>query len=353
MQIPQTEYRFGWQGGEPTLIGLDFFKEAVTLQFKNLPPGACISNTLQTNATYINWQWAEFLARHRFLVGVSLDGPENIHDYYRRYIDGKGSYYAVINGINNLKRFEVDYNILTLVSQANVRRPLEVYRFLRDELKCFHHQYIECVEFNSSNQLLPFAIKGEEWGSFLCAIFDEWISKDVGRVSIRLFDSILSQILNNSPTLCAGMVDCRHYLVIEFNGDIYPCDFFVETDKKLGNVADISMQKVFSSEAFKGFGAKKANLAEKCDSCVFLRYCAGDCIKNRYGRDINSASVSALCEGWQQFYRHALPAFEKLAQKIKFDPSWKTVLTTSPKRIGRNDPCICGSGKKYKNCCLK
>ncbi|MCK4422813.1 MAG: radical SAM protein, partial [Candidatus Omnitrophica bacterium] len=226
LRTNQPQYSFGWQGGEPTLMGLDFFKRVIQLQQKHGHPGANIANGLQTNAIRIDDEFAKHLSKYNFLVGVSLDGPPEIHDYYRKYKDNRGTHADVMRSIDCLKRNNVEFNILTLVNNINVCQPKEVYHYLCDN-GFLYHQYIECVEFDPKGRLLPFAVNGEEWGNFLCAIFDEWIKGDTHRVSIRLFDSILVYMVEGLRNVCKMGQNCCQYLAVEYNGDVYPCDFFI------------------------------------------------------------------------------------------------------------------------------
>lgn len=351
LQTDQRVHSFGWQGGEPTLMGLDFFKQAVSLQNANRKPGSNIVNGFQTNGTLINDNWAKFLARNRFLVGISLDGPEEIHSIYRISKEGRSSYSSVVRGIDCLKRYNAEINILTLVSQANVHKPLEIYRFLRDDMGCLYHQYIECVEFDATGRLTEFSITGKQWGDFLCTIFDEWINNDTNRVSIRLFDSIITTMLNKTPSLCSFGRDCRHYLVVEHNGDVYPCDFYVENELKLGNIEKQSWSELLVSPRYEAFGARKKRWGGECGKCPHVTLCAGDCQKNRLTRSSAPNSKSVLCEGWKQFYDHAMPTFKKLVKKLRNKQGGHSSSNSSQKSISRNDPCPCGSGRKFKKCC--
>jgi len=355
----QPAYSFGWQGGEPTLMGLDFFKRVVELQEQHGRDGIAVSNGLQTNTTLIDDAWARHLARYNMLVGVSIDGPAEIHNRFRVYADGRGAHDAVMAGVERLRRHHVEFNVLTLVSQANVKQPREVYHYLRDELGVMFHQYIECVEQDEHDQLLPFAISGREWGDFLCAIFDEWIAcEDTHRVSVRLFDSILAMLVDGQPNACTFGTDCRQYLVVEYNGDVYPCDFYVEPELKLGNIMQNSWEELLSSPLYESFGARKRQWNETCETCKYLKLCAGCCQKNRPGRSKDPTRLSHLCEGWLQFYDHTWTTFHQLADQIRLDRRNAELAQrrdaiaqqhTGP--IGRNDPCPCGSGRKYKRCC--
>ena len=358
MSTDQPQYGFGWQGGEPTLMGLDFFKRVVALQQQYGRAGSAVSNGLQTNTTLIDDDWARHLRQYHFLVGVSIDGPAALHDHYRVFVNGRGAHADVMRGLECLKRNGVEYNVLTLVSQANVRHPREVYRYLRDDLGVRYHQYIECVEFDAAGEPMPFAVTGAEWGDFLCGIYDEWVAAgDTHRVSVRLFDSILTQMVDHVPNVCAMGRDCRQYLVVEHNGDIYPCDFYVRADLKLGTIMTDEWEALLESRPYADFGAHKRAWNAKCDHCQYLEFCAGCCPKNRPGEG-HPGSLSALCDGWMQFYRHALPGLRRLAGEVsaarereRRAMAAQVAASRGGTPVGRNDPCPCGSGLKYKKCC--
>ncbi len=325
MKTEQKQYAFGWQGGEPTLMGVDFFRRATELQQKYGKNGALVANGLQTNATLIDREFAKHLAKYKFLVGVSLDGPENIHNRYRITANGHGSYADVLRGIKHLKQNNVEFNILTLVTSANVKKAKEVYRFLCD-MGFFYHQYIPCVEFDNKGHPMPFSISGEEWGDFLCGIFDEWIKRDMRKVSVRLFDSILTLIVDGVYNVCRMGDNCCQYFVVEHNGDIYPCDFFVESKKKLGNIMNDSWEELQTSPKYIEFGKKKALWNKGCDRCEYLKYCSGDCLKHRLYKRDNSKDLSWLCKGWKQLFNHVLPELKKIASSIKRERGNKQML---------------------------
>ncbi len=359
LATPQPQHSIGWQGGEPTLMGLDFFRKVTDLQQHCGRPGIAVSNGLQTNTTLIDDAWAKHLAQYNFLVGVSIDGPPAIHDKYRTFANGRGSHADVMRGLDCLKRNRVEYNVLTLVSQSNVSHPVDVYHYLRDDLGVKFHQYIECVEFQSDGSLQPFAITGKAWGDFLCAIYDEWVKcGDTHRVSIRLFDSILTRMVDGVANVCSMGQNCQQYLVVEHNGDIYPCDFFVRPELKLGNIMEDSWETLLNSPIYVEFGARKAQWNETCASCDYLKFCSGDCPKNRPTQGQDPRQLSTLCDGWMQFYEYALPKFEVLAEGIRNErreaerqTRRNQVAAMNTGKIARNDPCPCGSGKKYKKCC--
>jgi len=360
MATEQPQHSFAFQGGEPTLMGLDFFKRVVALQKKYGRAGQFVGNGVQTNGTLITSEMAKHFAEHRFLAGVSLDGPPEIHNVYRKYADGRGTHADVMKGLGHLVEQKAEFNILTLVHRANVSKAAEVYGYLCDK-GFLYQQYIECVEFDSSGRLMPFSISGAEWGDFLCALYDVWIKGDTRRVSIRLFDSIVLKLVDGVSNCCPMGSDCRQYFVVEHNGDVYPCDFFVQPELKLGNIMTDSWQSFLGSNAYVEFGRRKKDWNEECRKCEYLRLCAGDCPKHRYSRSIDPKQLSSLCVGWRQFYKHALAGFENLAQEIRKDRAEEArkrglsglsaLQPVLPSGIGRNDPCICGSGKKYKKCC--
>jgi uncharacterized protein len=354
LATPQPQYTFGWQGGEPTLMGADFFRRATDLQRRHGRPGAIVANGLQTNGTLLDDGFAALLAERRFLVGLSLDGPARLHDRHRRRRDGLGSHAAVLEGLACLRRQSVEFNVLTLVSQANVRDPETVYRYLRDEIGCAYHQYIECVEFDAAGRLQPWAVDGAEWGEFLCRLFDVWFP-DARRVSVRLFDTLLAKRVDGVSTTCAAGRDCREYFVVEWNGDVYPCDFYVRPDLLLGNAVDADWATLQASPAYEVFGARKRAWHADCDACPYLDFCNGDCPKNRVGHGpAGPRARSRLCAGWKRFFAHAGPRLEALARGILREREARTQPpAVFPPRgaPGRNDPCPCGSGRKFKKCC--
>lgn len=353
MATPQPCYTFGWQGGEPTLMGAAFFRRVTELQQQYGAAGATVSNGLQTNGTLITDDLAGHLAAYRFLVGLSVDGPAVLHDRYRRDAGGRGSHAVVVRGMERLRAAGVEFNILTLVSQSNVSAPETVYRYLRDELGCLYHQYIECVEFDSAGRLQPFAIGAAEWGAFLCRLFDEWLRNDTRRVSVRLFDTLLSKLVDGIDNTCASGRDCRQYFVVEHNGDIYPCDFHVTPDLRLGNVMTDAWPDLQRSPAYEAFGRRKSQWHPRCSVCSHRLFCNGDCPKNRALAGRGEAPLSHLCDGWRRFYDHARPRLEELAQDVRRERAAATAQAGTPpgRAPGRNDACPCGSGRKYKRCC--
>ena len=316
MATPQPVYSFAWQGGEPTLMGLEFFEKVITWQKQYGRSGARIGNGLQTNATLITDELAALFGKYQFLVGCSLDGPASLHDRYRRSQGGKPTHAQILQGIETLQRHQVEVNILTLVSQANVAHAREVYRYLVEQ-GFSYHQYIPCVEFDEHGELLPFAISGEEWGEFLCTLFDEWYRRDTQSVSIRHFDSLLTKMIDGIANVCTLGQNCCQYFVVEHNGDVYPCDFFVEPCLRLGNILEHSWEDFLQSPTYLEFGAQKRQWNSHCDTCEYLDLCLGDCLKHRLYAGNPPQNLSALCAGWQRFLRYSRKRLEKLADKIR------------------------------------
>ena len=315
MATPQPQYVFGWQGGEPTLMGVDFYRKATELQQACGQHGATVANGMQTNGTLLTDDMAAHFARYNFLVGISLDGPAELHDRYRCAHDGSPTHARVLAGIETLKRHRVEFNCLTLVSAANVDHGREVYRYLRDQGILFH-QYIPCVEFDPQGRRHPCSITARQWGDFLCAVFDEWVRRDTRRVSVRTFDSILAKLVDDAHTVCHMDNHCCQYFVVEWNGDVYPCDFFVQPDYRLGNIMEQSWEDLQASPVYQAFGAQKRQWNPCCAKCRHLSLCAGDCLKHRVVPSGNPATLSGLCAGWRQFYDHSMKDFRRLAGEI-------------------------------------
>lgn len=349
METNQPMYSFGWQGGEPTLMGVDFFKKVVEYQQK-YGNGRQVSNGLQTNGTLITDEMAELFAKNKFLLGVSLDGPEHIHDHYRVNVGNGGTHAKVMQGIDRLKKHGVEFNILTLVSQSNVGHAKEVYHYLKSN-GFYFHQYIPCVEFDAQGNHVPYSITGKQWGQFLIELFNEWKKEDTYRISIRGFDAILSFMVLGQMNVCTMGGNCCQYFVVEYNGDIYPCDFFVEEKLKLGNLNHDTWQDMQDSDLYKEFGHQKNQWNEACKNCKYLYYCSGDCLKHRIYHQNKPQNISWLCEGWKMFFDATLDDFRKIAKEyMKNHMQNPSPVLFENRRIDRNGPCFCGSGKKYKHC---
>lgn len=316
MASDQDVYAFIWHGGEPSIMPLAFYEKAVAYQKQYAPPGARISNTFQTNGVQIPENLARFMARYRFLCGVSLDGPAHIHDQYRKTLHHGPSHALVIKGIKTLSGAGVALNALTLVSRANVHYPLKTYRYLKS-LGFEYLHFIPCAETAPDGTAAPFAINGDEWGQFLIDIFNAWIKNDVHTISIRLFESILAKIVYNTAIDCQNSRSCNRYLVVEANGDVFPCDFFAAPAFKLGNIFQTNLETIALSDQFSLFSQGKTRWHPKCNNCEFLRFCMGDCRKFRCKKNQQDAHLSLLCRGWKKFYTATLDQFHLLSQSVR------------------------------------
>ncbi|MBN2289014.1 MAG: anaerobic sulfatase maturase [Candidatus Glassbacteria bacterium] len=342
---------FTWQGGEPTLAGLEFYKKAVELQMAHGRNGQAVANALQTNGVLLDERWAGFLAEYRFLVGLSLDGPQPLHDHYRKDHRGRPTFDRVMAAAALMRRHRVEFNILSMITAKSERLGGEIYRFLVGE--GFRHlQFIPCVEYGQADgKPAPQNCSPRGYGQFLCDVFDCWYPGDVGRVSVRTFEGLVA-LLAGEPRLsiCNLGKVCDHYLVVEKDGGVFPCDFFVAEDYLLGNLMDKPLAKIYLSDRERSFAHLKADLPAKCTACRYLEICYGGCPKDRLAAGGGKfGRPSHLCEGLMLFYEHAVSKLQALAESVR-QPRESREKTALP---GRNDPCPCGSGRKYKHCCLK
>lgn len=322
-QVPQVH--FAWQGGEPTLMGLDFFRRVVGYQKEAARPGMRIENAIQTNGTLLNDDWCRFFAENHFLVGISLDGPREIHDVYRKDKGNRGTFDRVIHGIRLLKDYQVDFNILTCVSAANAEKPLEVYHFLRDEVGAEFIQFIPIVEWErptdpqKERKLSERSVNGEQYGFFLKSIFDDWLAHDLGKIFVQIFDTSFGHWIGAPGGLCVFQETCGLALVTEHNGDVYSCDHFVEPDCYLGNMLKTPLAEMVGSEKQRQFGlAKRNSLPQYCRSCSFLFACNGGCPKDR--TDITpdgEPGLNHLCSGFKTFFAHVDSPFRIMANLIR------------------------------------
>ncbi|MBN1323939.1 MAG: anaerobic sulfatase maturase [Methanotrichaceae archaeon] len=349
-----------WQGGEPTLMGLDFFRKAMTVIQRYRRPRMIIQNTIQTNGTLIDDEWCQFFKENNFLVGLSLDGPREMHDAYRVDKSGKPTFDKVQRAAKLLRRHKVDFNILTTVHAANGDRPLEVYRFLRDDIHAEFIQLIPIVERDEAGRVMDFSVKPEQYGRFLSSIFDEWIRRDVGKVFVQIFDASLAAWTGAFQSICILSQTCGTALALEHNGDLYSCDHFVDRAHLLGNIEEKSLEKLASSEKQRRFGQDKLDLLPKyCLKCEVRFACNGECPKNRFMKTPDGEpGLNYLCAGYREFFRHIDGPMRFMANELRQGREAASVMkyTASDKisRVvfnpGRNDPCPCGSGMKYKKC---
>ena len=340
------EVVFSWQGGEPTLLGLDYFKKIVELQRKHAITGMRIENDLQTNGLLLNKDWCEFLVEHSFLVGLSIDGPEFIHDKYRKTRSGKPTFKRVIQAVNLMKEYKVPFNALVTVNRFNSQYPLEVYRFLTRELGVTYIQFSPCVEPRSFEKIAPhfwkenmqpgvgselakpgnlmsvvtdWSVDASEWGKFLVVVFNEWVNNDFGRVLVNLFETAVAQVMGMPAQLCVTAEFCGKGLAIEHNGDVFSCDHYVYPEYRLANINERPLNEIAISTRQYSFGmAKKSSLPQYCLNCEYLKYCWGECPKNRLLTAPNGeAGLNYLCPGIKMFFEHALPILVGISTLLK------------------------------------
>ena len=394
------EVTFAWQGGEPTLMGVEFFRKAVALQ-KQFADGKKISNTLQTNATLLDDEWCAFLAENQFLTGVSVDGPRELHDAYRVDKQQQPTFEAVMRGVELLKKHKAEFNTLTVVNRLNSQQPLKVYRFLK-ELGSRYLQFIPLVErppdetakslgldlaappelgrplSRPPGTLSPsdgeraevrgplvteWSVESKQFGEFLVQIFEEWVVRDVGRTFVQLFDVTLSNWMGLGSAMCIFSERCGRALALEHDGGVFSCDHYVYPQFKLGNLMNASLGDLVNSPAQQKFGSDKADTLPKyCRECEVRFACHGECPKHRFiTTPDGEPGLNYLCAGYKRFFNHVEPYMVAMAQLIQSGraPSGIMDLIAEHERsdvwanVGRNDPCPCGSGKKYKQCCLE
>lgn len=375
------EVVFSWQGGEPTLLGIDFFGKVVELQ-KKYSNGKNVNNAFQTNGVLLDDRWCEFLTKHGFLVGLSIDGPEELHNRYRVDKQGKPTFDAVMNGIAHLKKHKTQFNTLTVVNDDNSRHPLEVYRFLREVCEGFM-QFIPLVERiqdeeaktldlklgmppgpgkqDGASQVTTWSVKPKRFGEFYIQIFDEWVRQDVGKVFVQFFDVALGNWMGVGSGLCSFAPTCGHASALEHNGDLYACDHYVYPRYRLGNILKTPLTELMESGPQHEFGNGKLDALPKyCLDCDVRFACNGDCPKHRFGRTPDGElGLSYLCAAYNCIFHYMDPFMRFMARMAEMGRPPALVMDylsqqEQPSKWGkvkRNDPCPCGSRKKYKRCC--
>lgn len=377
----REEVVVAFQGGEPTMMGLDFFRRTLELEARFARPGQRILNTIQTNATLLDDEWGEFLAEHDFLVGVSIDGPAELHDVYRSDKGGKPTFARVMHGLDLLARHGVEWNALTTINAANGDHGLRVYRFLRDELGASFIQLIPIVE-RVSEELLPIAergwggrnadrplyeqrgslttsrsVSGQQYGRFLIEVFEEWARHDVGDVFVQMFDTALGHWLGMKQAgMCVHAETCGRALALEHNGDVFSCDHYVESEYLLGNIASGStILNLLESPAQQRFGvAKRESLPQYCVECDVRFACNGGCPKDRFlSTPTGEPGLHYLCDGYQAFFRHVDEPMRIMADSLRNNGDADVVKAwyrEADSTRSRNEPCPCDSGRKWKAC---
>jgi uncharacterized protein len=357
-----------WQGGEPTMMGLDFFRRSIALQERYAQPGQTVVNTIQTNGTLLDDAWCEFFAEHGFLVGISVDGPRAMHDAYRVDKGGKPTFDRVMRGLRLVRKHGVEHNALTTVHRANGDHGREVYRFLRDDAGFTFIQFIPIVERAGvggvpyGDTVTDRSVTADQFGWFLVDVFEEWVRHDVGEVFVQMFDVALANWFGEPPSLCVFAETCGTALAIEHNGDVYSCDHFVEPNYLLGNIGDRHLLELVASPRQRQFGRdKRDTLPAYCRSCDVRFACHGGCPKDRFiATPAGEPGLNYLCAGYQTFFRHVDKPMREMAGLLRRGRAPAEIMQTYSERdraraatwerAPRNAPCPCGSGRKQKHC---
>jgi len=379
---PGPEVSFAWQGGEPTLLGVGYFRKVVELQAR-YANGKTIGNSIQTNGTLLDDEWCEFFKENRFLVGISIDGPRELHELYRVDKLQRSTFDKVMAGIELLKRHEVDFNTLTVVHRESARHPLEVYRFLK-QIGSTYIQFIPLVERSTgaglaapplvspspakpapSETVTPWSVDAHDYGTFLVEIFQEWVRQDVGRIFVQVFETALSNWMGLGSSLCIFAETCGRALALEHNGDVYSCDHYVFPRYKLGNLLNQAISELAELPAQQSFGAaKRDTLPDYCRQCDVRFACHGECPRNRFLQTPDGQpGLNYLCTGYRHFFRTIDPTMKEMARLLRAGRLAADIMNprvaTPPARVrtqpdsakvARNAPCPCGSGSKYKRC---
>ncbi|HGK7506142.1 anaerobic sulfatase maturase [Kluyvera cryocrescens] len=347
---PGLEVEFTWQGGEPTLAGIAFYEKALQLQSKYAGKKR-ITNSIQTNGVLIDEAWAEFLAKNKFLVGLSIDGPAWLHNRYRKTRSGQSVFNKVLRAMNLLKKHYVDVNILTVVNNVTAEHPQEIYEYLTHELKAEFVQFIPAVEQRPVNEkygelLYPqtlvgsvteWSVSGEQWGRFMTGVFDQWVQRDVGRVYVQMFDSALAAWLGEKPSLCVMQPSCGFGLVVEQDGDVYSCDHYVYPEHRLGNLRRESLAKMAASKQQRKFGLAKTEVSAECKRCEWRFTCHGGCPKHRIHR-MGERWHNHLCTGYKAIFSHLNPYMSYMAEQIKNQRPPANVMQVAASIAARNNP---------------
>lgn len=323
---------FTWHGGEPLMRSIDFYKKALALQ-KKYARGRRIDNIIQTNGTMLTDEWCEFFAQNNWLVGISIDGPQEYHDHYRLTTTGNPSWQKVMHGIELLKKHHVEWNAMAVVNAYNANHPLEFYHFFKEN-GCQYLQFTPIVERLTKHQdgrtlasladdkeipLADFSVTPEQWGNFLCAIFDEWVRNDVGKMFVEIFDCTLANWMGVLPGICAYSKNCGHAGVMEHNGDVYSCDHFVFPEYKLGNIRDHTLIEMLYGDKQHAFSRlKHTSLPRQCKECDMEFACHGECPKNRFEKDkYGELGLNYLCKGYYQYYSHVAPYMDFMKRELQ------------------------------------
>ena len=359
---PEPDIRFSWHGGEPTVLGLDTFRKIVEFQKKHLPKHRKIVNGIQTNGTLLDNDWCRFLAEENFTLGLSMDGPQELHDTFRKTKDQKPTFTQTMRGYELVRNYGINCDILCVVNAVNVECPEKVYRFFK-RIQAPYVSFLPLVEHqpNAEKGVSSRSVPSQAWGGFLCSVFDEWKHRDIGRLKIQIFEEAARSAFGQEHSLCIFRPVCGDIPVIEHNGDFYSCDHFVDPEHLVGNIIKTPLRELLESPAQRAFGqAKLKDLPLYCQRCEVRMQCHGECPKNRFIQTPDGEpGLNYLCAGYKRFFNHCQSWVDAVASQWKqpsrdlHESRVQEDADRIPSKTGRNDPCPCGSGSKYKKCCSR
>jgi uncharacterized protein len=359
---PEPVVNFSWHGGEPTILGLDYFRKIVALQRTHRPPRRRIANGIQTNGTLLDEEWCRFLAGEGFTVGLSLDGPQEMHDRYRVTKGARSTHALALRGWNLLQQHRVPCNALCVIHAENAQHPTETYRFFK-QIGARYVEFLPLVEPlpDGGGRVTDCSVPTAAWGEFLCGVFDEWLSQDIERITVQMFEEAARTAFGREHSLCIFRETCGDVPVVEHNGDFFACDHFVDAGHRQGNIREAGLADLLEGPAQRAFGqAKLDTLPRQCRACDVRNMCNGGCPKDRIVRTPDGDErLNCLCAGYKRFFTHCRPFVEQLSalwrrQQAEAQPTVaRAEGVKESRRAGRNDPCPCGSGRKYKKCCGK
>jgi uncharacterized protein len=352
---PGRIINFSWHGGEPLMAGIDFYRKIIALQKKNIHPGLTIVNGIQTNGTLLNDELCDLFAREKFIIGISIDGPEKYHDIYRRNTLQQPSFKKVMNGIRFLKQYEINFEILCVVHAGNVKNPLDVYRFLK-RLGTKYMTFLPLVinDPENRNGVSKDSVPSDDFGNFMITVFDDWVANDIGKVKVQLFEEAARTAFRQDHTLCIFKKECGGVPVIERDGNFYSCDHYVYPEFLVGNIMETDLDELLDCKIQKDFGRLKfSTLPKYCRDCEVREMCNGGCPKDRFiSAPDGEPGLNYLCSGYRKFFNHSKPFINAIATAWRNQNKAEKPTKATAVRINRNDLCPCGSGKKYKRCCI-
>lgn len=355
LQAMPQQCDFGWQGGEPLLAGKEFYKQAIALQAQHCQPGQKVGNNFQTNGTLLDDEWCEFFAANKFLIGLSLDGPPQWHDAFRRDHSGSGSSHLAWRGLELLQKHHVEFNVLITLNSITAPHAADIYRYFVNR-GIRYLQFIPILERDAQGNPTDFSCTPLQFGRYMLDVFNVWSSRDMGKVSERWLDNVIHTLIYGSSAMCCYAPTCANAFVLEHNGDLYACDHFVFSQWRIGNIMQRPLVELLYDPRLEEFGRLKTSAPLECQTCRYVSLCNGGCPKHHVPIGTDSARLNYFCDGYKAFFEAALPELQRVAKFFangQMPPPAKPTPADTGNSAGRNAPCPCGSGRKMKHCCGK